>query len=139
MTEGVDVTEQATDTAAEDEVAEGAWVPVGTVAEVRRARKTLVRVGRHNVALFWHNDQAYAFQNTCVHKKRHLVKGTMLGDRVICPGHQWAFDIETGYEKTQDACQPTFPTRVVDDVVEVQNQSQVLVEDTSWTPESLNR
>lgn len=138
MTEHVDVT-APTDTTATDEVPEDAWVEVATVADARRARKMQVKVGRHTVALFWHNDTAYALQNTCIHKKRHLVKGTMLGDRVICPGHQWAFQIDTGYEKTQDACQPTFPTRIEDDRILVQNRSRVLVEDTSWTPDSLNR
>lgn len=136
MTEGTDVT---TAEAAANEVAEGDWVRVASVAEVRRARKMLVEVGRHKVALFWHKDAPFALQNTCIHKKRHLVRGTMLGDRVICPGHQWAFEIETGYERTQDACQPTFPTKVEGDDVYVQNASRVLVEDTTWTPDSLNR
>lgn len=122
-----------------DELPPDAWVDVASVGEVRRARKLLVRVGHHDVALFWHDDTVHALQNTCIHKKRHLVKGTMLGDRVICPGHQWAFQIDTGYEKTQDACQPTFPVRVEDDRVLVQNHSRVLVEDTTWTPDSLNR
>lgn len=122
-----------------EDLPEDAWVDVASLAEVRRARKMLVRVGRHNVALFWHDATVHALQNVCIHKKRHLVKGTMLGNRVICPGHQWAFQIDTGYEKTQDACQPTFPVRIEDDRVLVQNRSRVLVEDTTWTPDSLNR
>lgn len=126
-------------TAASDDLPEGAWVEVTTVPEIRRARKMLVQVGRHKVALFWHRDDVFALQNTCMHKKRHLVKGTMLGDRVVCPGHQWAFEIETGYERSQDACQPTFPVRIEDDRVLVQNAKRVLVEDTTWTPDSLNR
>lgn len=134
---GVDVTDDPAATA--EDLPEDAWVDVASLAEVRRARKMLVRVGRHNVALFWHDDTVHALQNACIHKKRHLVRGTMLGNRVICPGHQWAFQIDTGYEKTQDACQPTFPVRVEDDRVLVQNRSRVLVADTTWTPDSLNR
>lgn len=121
------------------EPAEGEWVEVATVSEMRRAKKKLVQVGRHKVALFWHRDRAYALQNTCIHKKRHLVKGTMLGDRVVCPGHQWAFQIDTGYERSQDACQPSFQTKVEGEAIYVQNRSRVLVEDTTWTPDSLNR
>lgn len=115
------------------------WVEVATVAEMRRYKKKLVRLGDTNVALFWHHDEPFALRNTCMHKKRHLVRGTLLGDRVICPGHQWAFELATGYERTQDACQPTFAAKVEGDAVLVHPQPRVLVEDTTWTPEQLNR
>lgn len=91
-----------------------------------------------NVALFWVDGAPYALQNTCIHKKRHLVKGTILGNRIVCPGHQWAFDLDTGYEKSQDACQPTFRVRLEHDHVYLHPTSRVVVEDTSWEP-GLNR
>jgi nitrite reductase (NADH) small subunit len=50
-----------------------------------------------------------------VHQDRSLFKGTLLHGKVICPGHQWQFDLETGYEADQDLCQPTYPVRVDDD------------------------
>lgn len=115
-----------------------AWVPVATEAELRRRRKLLVKVEGTNVALFWVDGAPYALQNTCIHKKRHLVKGTILGNRIVCPGHQWAFDLDTGYEKSQDACQPTFRVRLEHDHVYLHPTSRVVVEDTSWEP-GLNR
>jgi nitrite reductase (NADH) small subunit len=136
VTEGLEVDEHVS---APEELAEDAWVEVTTVAEIRRSRKMLVQVGSHKVALFWHDGDVFALQNSCIHKQRHLVKGTMLGSRVICPGHQWAFEIDTGYEQSQDACQPTFPARIEDERVLVQNKKRVLVQDTTWTPSSLNR
>lgn len=108
------------------------WLPVASVKELRRSRKKLVELEGHKIALFWANDNAYAFQNTCIHKKRHLSRGTLLAGRVVCPGHQWAFDLETGYESSQDACQPTYPARVDGAYVYVVLEQRVVVENTTW-------
>src|SRR5690606_34063590 len=69
------------------------------------------------IALFHANDRIYAFADLCVHQDRSLVKGTLLHGRVICPGHQWRFDLETGYEEDQDLCQPVYPVLVRDETV----------------------
>lgn len=108
------------------------WVPVATVKDLRRSKKKLVEVNGHKIAVFWDNETAYAFQNTCIHKKRHLARGTLLSGRVVCPGHQWAFDLDTGYERSQDACQPTYPARVEGDHIYVVLEKRVVIENTSW-------
>ncbi len=51
------------------------------------------------VALFQTEGRVYAFADLCVHQDRSLFKGTLLHGKVICPGHQWQFDLETGYER----------------------------------------
>lgn len=114
------------------------WVAVATEQELKRRRKLLVKVDGHTVALFWVDGQPYALQNTCIHKKRHLIKGTVLGSRIVCPGHQWAFELATGYEKSQDACQPTFAVRLDSGFVYLDPEPRIVVEDTSWEP-GLNR
>jgi nitrite reductase (NADH) small subunit len=95
------------------------WVEVGAVEDVRRARKRLVDVHGTPVVLFWHEEQVYALQNICIHRERELVKGVILKDRIICPGHQWAFNLETGYEEKMCRYQPTFDVRVEDGTVYV--------------------
>lgn len=94
-----------------------AWVAVATVKEVTRRRKLRVEVAGLAIALFHANDRIYAFADLCVHQDRSLVKGTLLHGRVICPGHQWRFDLETGYEEDQDLCQPVYPVLVRDETV----------------------
>jgi nitrite reductase (NADH) small subunit len=71
------------------------------------------------VALFQADGQVYAFADTCIHQERSLSKGTLLHGRVICPGHQWAFDLATGYEESQDRCQPTYAVQVEADTIYV--------------------
>ncbi|KSZ56773.1 2Fe-2S ferredoxin [Rhodococcus pyridinivorans KG-16] len=85
--------------------------------EVTRRRKLRVEVDGLAIALFHANDRIYAFADLCIHQDRSLVKGTLLHGRVICPGHQWRFDLETGYEEDQDLCQPVYPVLVRDETV----------------------
>ena len=42
-----------------------------------------------------------------------------MNGKIVCPGHQWAFALGTGWEAVKQVCQPTHPVRVHDDVVEV--------------------
>ncbi|EOM75281.1 2Fe-2S ferredoxin [Rhodococcus rhodnii] len=95
------------------------WVLATTTRELARRRKLRVEVEDEAIALFMAGDRVYAFADVCVHQDRSLAKGTLLHGSVICPGHQWRFDLETGYEPDQDVCQPTFRVRIHDDSVYV--------------------
>jgi len=90
------------------------WVDVEDLANLVRRRRLVVDVGGRPVALFYVDGAVRAIDNVCTHKQRELNKGTILGDRVVCPGHQWAFDLETGYEAKKCKYQPVFPTRIED-------------------------
>jgi nitrite reductase (NADH) small subunit len=95
------------------------WVAVATTKDLGRRRKLRVEVDGVAIALFEAAGQVYAFADTCIHQERSLFKGTLLHGKVICPGHQWQFDLETGYEESQDRCQPTYDVRVKADTVYV--------------------
>jgi nitrite reductase (NADH) small subunit len=95
------------------------WVAVATTKDLARRRKLRVECGGVAVALFQAADQIYAMADVCIHQDRSLSKGTLLHGRVVCPGHQWQFDLATGYEEDQDRCQPTYPVRVDGDTVYV--------------------
>ncbi|MEE4023574.1 Rieske 2Fe-2S domain-containing protein [Gordonia sp. PKS22-38] len=88
------------------------WLPAATTKELRRRRKLRVELGDTPIALFSAGDRIYAFADLCVHQDRSLARGTIMAGRVICPGHQWQFDLETGYEADQDICQPTYDVRI---------------------------
>lgn len=107
------------------------WADVGSAAEVKRARRVVVEgVDGEAVLVLAHEGDFYAFANICIHKQRELAKGVILNDRLVCPGHQWAFDLQCGWEAVKNRCQPTFTVRVNDDErVEVDLASRAVLVD----------
>jgi nitrite reductase/ring-hydroxylating ferredoxin subunit len=95
------------------------WVLVAELSELARRKKKQVVVGVTPIALFLVGDRVFALHDVCVHKQRSLSKGAVLHGRVICPGHQWAFDPATGEAADQSECQPTYDVRVADGKVYV--------------------
>ncbi len=65
-----------------------------------------VSVGNTAVAVFHIEDRFYAIDDACTHEDAPLGEGTVQGTTVVCPYHDWVYDIPTG------ACQ-TEPTRPV--------------------------
>lgn len=99
-------------------------VEVGRVGEVIRRKKTVVEHDGQEILVLAVGESLHAFQNRCIHKQRQLHKGVVLNGRLICPGHQWAFDLATGYEAAMEECQPTYTTVVRGDVVYVDTDSR---------------
>lgn len=106
---------------------ESEWVKVADVDELTGRRKKKVAVDGEEIALFLDGEHVYALHDACIHKQRSLSKGTLLNGRVICPGHQWAYDLETGWEAEMEECQPTYPVKVEHGEVHVIPKRRVLV------------
>ncbi|TNC23428.1 Rieske (2Fe-2S) protein [Amycolatopsis alkalitolerans] len=106
------------------------WVYAAELAELARRKKKRVTIGEDAVALFLVDGEVYALADVCVHKGRSLSRGTLWRASVICPGHQWAFDPETGRAEDQDACQPTYAVEVRDGKVFVDPVQRVTSEAT---------
>ena len=95
------------------------WVTAGDVQSITRTRKTVIEVEGYEVFVLAHDGRLHAFQNRCIHKQRELAKGVVLNGKLVCPGHQWAFALDSGWEAIKEERQPMFPVRVVDGIVEV--------------------
>lgn len=104
------------------------WLDVGGVAEVTRRRKFVVDHDGTPIVVLAHDGGFYALDNICIHKERELVRGVILGDRIICPGHQWAYQLGTGWEAKMGRCQPTYDVRVAGDRVEVDVSSRRVID-----------
>ncbi|HEX6659815.1 MAG TPA: Rieske 2Fe-2S domain-containing protein [Ilumatobacter sp.] len=96
------------------------WVTAGDIQAITRARKTVIDVDGYEVLVLAHDGNLYSFQNRCIHKQRELAKGVVLNGKLVCPGHQWAFALDSGWEAIKEERQPMFPVRVVDGIVEVE-------------------
>ncbi len=104
--------------------AESNWVDVGSTAEVAKRRKVVIEIGDEQIFVLAHDGDFFALQNICIHRQREISKGVVLNGRIVCPGHQWAFDLRTGWESVKQECQPTYRVRIEDDVVQVDAASR---------------
>lgn len=104
------------------------WTKVADLAQLARRRKAVVTVDGHEIVLFLVGEKVYALRNVCIHQERQLAKGTLFQGKVVCPGHQWTFDLETGWEADQERCQPTFAAKVEDGAVHVIAEPRVLAD-----------
>lgn len=95
------------------------WVATVPLTSFGNKKKLLVEVNGEPIALFRVGNHVYAFHDVCVHKQRSLSKGTVLHCDVICPGHQWKFDLETGYNEEHGRYQPTYDIRIHEGTVYV--------------------
>lgn len=102
------------------------WIKVAELRDLKRSRRLLVNAAGVDIALFLANERVYALYDVCIHKERSLSKGTLFDGRVICPGHQWQFELETGWEDDQQQCQPSYPAKIEDDAVYVIPQARPL-------------
>ena len=95
------------------------WVVAGEAAAITKARRVVLDVDGQQVLVLAHDGEFFAFDNICVHRQRELHKGVVLNGKLVCPGHQWAFVLGTGWEAVKECSQPVYPVRVTDGVVEV--------------------
>lgn len=100
------------------------WIEVGREADVARRKKVVITHEDRPIVVIAHEGQMYAMDNICIHRERELSKGVILRNRVICPGHQWAFDLATGWESVKEQCQPTYDVKVDEGVVYVDPASR---------------
>lgn len=100
-------------------VSDGKWIAVGNAADILKRKKVVIEVDGRQILVLGHEDQFFAFDNICMHRKRELAKGVILNGKIVCPGHQWAFALDTGWEAVKEVCQPTHAVQVIDNVVEV--------------------
>jgi nitrite reductase (NADH) small subunit len=78
-----------------------------------------------SILVLAHEGALYAFDNTCIHKQRELSKGVILHGRLVCPGHQWSYELGTGWEAVKQQCQPIYDVVVsADDIVFVDTETR---------------
>ena len=84
------------------------WVPVCLASDLARAGRLVVDVAGTPVLVLWNDGDPLAFHDTCIHKGRSLSEAVVFAGRLVCAGHQWAFDLRSGYCKVRDRYQPVY-------------------------------
>lgn len=89
------------------------FVKVASLSELAPGSAKAVEVGGKTIALFNVEGSVYALDNTCLHQGGPLGEGELMGGVVICPWHQWEYNVRTG-ELVGDSSVKvaTYPVRV---------------------------
>jgi nitrite reductase (NADH) small subunit len=79
-----------------------------------------------------HTEEGYAaVDNVCLHRGGPLAQGVLDGNKIVCPWHGWAFDVNTGASVHNSSVRvTTYPIQVagedvlIDTGTEVQNETR---------------
>lgn len=79
-----------------DTKAPGTWHAVGTPDSIPAESGRAFSIAGQRIAVFRHLDGWFAIADRCPHERISLVSGRVHDGRITCPGHQWAFRLDTG-------------------------------------------
>ena len=96
------------------------WVEVLQADQLDESKGTTVFVNERDIALYRYQGDFYALDNKCVHRDGQLGDGHMDGANVICPLHQWDYDVRTGVSRYNPGEKVVvYPARQVNGRVEI--------------------
>jgi nitrite reductase/ring-hydroxylating ferredoxin subunit len=75
---------------------------VASIDDIPEEGAIAVDVGERRIAVFRHQGELFALDETCPHRGGPLHDGSIDRGVVLCPWHQWQFDLKTG-------CSPVNP------------------------------
>ena len=89
--------------------------------EVPQMMPKKVDVNGRGVLLCRSDDGLVAVDEICPHKTKSMAYGLVHDDKLICPHHQYEFELESGRCKNKRRCPPAtlYDIEVVDDTVYV--------------------
>ena len=105
-------------------VAMANWVEVLQADQLDESKGTTVFVNERDIALYRYQGDFYALDNQCVHRDGQLGDGHMDGANVICPLHQWDYDVHTGVSRYNPGEKvAVYPARQVNGRVEIDSDA----------------
>ena len=90
------------------------WIDIAALNDIPKRGARVVKTRLGCVAVFrTADDQVFAINDICPHKKGPLSEGIVHGTSVTCPLHNWVFDLQTGLAQGADEGRvSTFNTKV---------------------------
>lgn len=98
------------------------WLRIFTQLEMaftslQEGKPRQLRIGKDSIALVRRGDTFFAVSDVCTHNKESLSKGLAnFKDEIICPWHNYCFDLRTGREaQERSADLNTYAVKLNDD------------------------
>jgi nitrite reductase/ring-hydroxylating ferredoxin subunit len=94
------------------------WQFAASISQLPPDEPIVARVGEHVLAIGRNGSTYFAVDNTCPHAGGSLGNGILKEGNIVCPLHNWEFDVTTGKCGRLRIC--TYPVRVHKGNLEVQ-------------------
>lgn len=89
------------------------WCKVAKTSDLKIGEGKTVDIFGKPIALFNNNGKFRAIDNTCPHRHGSLGEGHLKNNCVVCPLHQWTFNLETGENiRNPEVKLNVYPTRI---------------------------
>ncbi|MEW6731254.1 MAG: Rieske (2Fe-2S) protein [Acidobacteriota bacterium] len=92
------------------------FVKVAAVDAVEEEQPLVIEYRARRIAIYREGERFYAIEDICPHMGAFLSHGFSEGSQVICPWHNWKFDLASGecLSNNSGSCIQTFPVQIVD-------------------------
>ena len=89
-------------------------------ADLEIGKSAIIEVGDKEIALFNYKGNFYAIDNTCPHRGAPLGEGRIEEGILICPGHEWRFELKSGWcPQNPELSTEIYPIKVHDEKIYV--------------------
>jgi len=92
-------------------------------SELEEGKMKLVRVEGTPVLFIKQNGKLYVIDDRCPHMGCGFAGGSLEGNVVVCPCHDWRFNLDSGeYEENPSYVLVTYPYKIVDGKIWVKTE-----------------
>ena len=89
-------------------------------ADLEIGKSAIIEVGDKEIALFNYKGNFYAIDNTCPHRGAPLGEGRIEEGILICPNHEWRFELKSGWcPQNPELSTEVYPIKVHEDKIYV--------------------
>ena len=96
-------------------------------ADLEIGKSAIIEVGDKEIALFNYKGNFYAIDNTCPHRGAPLGEGRIEEGILICPNHEWRFELKSGWcPQNPELSAEVYPIKVSDEKIYVRLEKPIV-------------
>ncbi len=96
------------------------YIKVLKCDDLEIGKSAIIEVGDKEIALFNYKGDYYAIDNICPHRGAPLGEGRIEEGILICPNHEWRFELKSGWcPQNPELSTEVYPIKVHEDKIYV--------------------
>jgi len=119
-------------------VAKVKYTKVMKCDDLEIGKSAIIDVGDKEIALFNYKGHFYAIDNTCPHRGSPLGEGRIEEGVLICPNHEWRFELKSGWcPQNPELSTEVYPIKVHDGKIYIRLEKPKIEGAVGCTPNAL--